>query len=133
MQKKTNLFESAFGKAPKKGYKYNSLHYEFGWRSIVISWSCRGIGFGQLVLIFTPKGLEIDSEGMSSDFIESTLNETIKRLKKGQKATKWVKNTQNSKIQESVDSEENHELLIASICSTFLFLLKKKSTDLKIQ
>jgi hypothetical protein len=93
--KEINLLEKAFGKAPKNGYKFNGLGFLFGYRSIVIKWSCQGIGFGELALIFDEKGFKIDSECMSDDFIVAALKETIRRIKKGQKADKWIFSKKN--------------------------------------
>lgn len=130
-KKEINLFEKAFGKAPKKVYKFTGLGFLFGYRSIVIRWSCQGIGFGELALIFDDKGLKVDSECMSDEFVISALKETIKRIKKGQKADKWVfsKKTRKGKCTES---KENHELFISAVCLTFLNYIKTNRSILNI-
>jgi hypothetical protein len=126
--KENDLFEKAFGKKPKKGYKFTGLGYSFGYRSIIISWTCKGIGFGQLALIFDDTGLAIDSELMTNEFIISALNETIKRIKKGQKADKWIFSKVTKKGR-CVESQEGHEQFISAMCSTFLWYM---SNDIKV-
>ncbi len=124
IKKEKDIFEKLFGKKPKKGYKYNSLDFNLGWRSVVISWSCAGVGFGEMALIFTEKGMEIDSECMSKEFVVATLKETIKRIKKGQKQTKWKFSKKTMKGR-PVESKDGNEQFIMAVCQTFLFLAQE--------
>lgn len=128
-KKEVDFFTKAFGKKPKKGYKFTGLGYSFGFRSIVISWSCQGVGFGQLALIFDETGLKIDSECMSNEFVLAALKEAIKRLKKGQKADKW---DFSSGTGVCVESKEAHEDFIKSVCQTFYHYVKHNPDLIKI-
>ena len=83
-KKKKDIFESLFGKSPKKGYEFTSIKVEpwhnedFG--GIVISWSARGIGFGEVTFSFKNGKIEMDTECMSNEFVLALLAHSIPKL-----------------------------------------------------
>lgn len=75
-------------KKPKK-YKFLGLACSVYAGAVVISWACKGIGFGELTFYIRKGKLGMDSEGMSNEFTIAAMQEVIKREKKG---TLTVKN-----------------------------------------
>jgi hypothetical protein len=119
MSQAKNIFEKLFGNKPEDGgFMFNSLDYTLGWCGVVLSWSCQGIGFGQIAFRFDPeKGLDIDDECMSKEFVLKAITEAEDRIKKGQKAsvTLFCKK-EGIKYEES---KENNELFIKNVLLTF--------------
>lgn len=139
-----DIFEKVFGEEPERGYEFRSVSFTIGSRAIVIGWSAKGIGFGELCLIFTENGLEVDTEMMNNDFVEAVLDEVITRIDGGQKARKWADISLWEKIKyaswklikkeipypevmgyKEVQSKEGREDFIKSICLAFKYHILK--------
>lgn len=121
-----DIFEKAFGKAPLRGYEFKYLDFQLGWQAIVLSWGCSGVGFGELAFIFDRnQGLTIDDECMGKEFVLVSIEEVIKRINEGQKAsvfTHWDE-TQGPQYKES---EEGVEKFIESSLLMFKYYLLNK-------
>lgn len=123
-----NIFEKLFGQEPESGYIFRGLQFSLGHRAVVISWSCQGIGFGELALIFSEAGMDMDTECMGNDFVVAALDETIKRIENGQKAVTYDFTDDGDMVhKETLDRNED---FIKSICQTFKFyILNNKPAD----
>lgn len=84
-------FEEIFGKEPPTGYLFRHIDFCFGIRSIVISWSAQGLGFGELALGFSEDGIFLDTEMMDNSFVIACIDESIRRIDSGQKASTSIK------------------------------------------
>lgn len=119
MNKTKNIFEKLFGKEPEDGnYIFNYLDYSIGWGSVVLSWSCQGIGFGELAFCFDPeKGLDIDDECMGKEFVLCAIDEVVSRVEKGQKAV--VSSFYENEGIKYYESKESNEIFIKNVLLTF--------------
>ena len=90
-----DIFEKAFGKAPKKGYKFRhvatTLIDNDCFKGFVIQWSAQGVGFGELTFTWGldmerlkdyPKqqGFHCDSECMSDEFIHALMKKAAPQI-----------------------------------------------------
>lgn len=75
-------FLNSKSKKPKS-YKFVGLECSVYAGAVVISWACKGIGFGELTFYIREGKLGLDSEGMSEQFSIAAMQEVIKREKKG--------------------------------------------------
>jgi hypothetical protein len=114
-----DIFEKLFGNRPEDGsYIFTSLNYTLGWGGVVLSWSCQGIGFGEIAFIFdSEKGLDIDDECMSKEFVLKAIDEAEERIKKGQKASVTLFCEKEGIRYE--ESKESNELFIKNVLLTF--------------
>lgn len=69
-------------KKPKK-YKFLQVVLSFYPGAVVISWSAKAVGFGELTFHLSDGRLSIDTEGMSQQFVDELLTEVLKQHKKG--------------------------------------------------
>lgn len=77
-----DVFPKINKNTPKK-IKFVNIVCSFYSRAIVFSWSAKNIGFGQLTYAIDKNGkLNIDDEGLDSDFLDQLQNEIVKRFKK---------------------------------------------------
>ena len=77
-------FKSLFGKKPKGAYKFINVQASLGWRSLIIHWAVKGIGFGEVTYYIDDKGqLNVDTEGVSPEFCQQLVAEFLKRVKQG--------------------------------------------------
>lgn len=122
-----DIFEKLFGKKPENGnYIFNHIDYSLGWGAVVISWSCQGIGFGEIAFCFdSEKGLDIDDECMGKQFVLSAISEAEQRIKSGQKAIRYIFcEKEGIKYEES---KEENELFIKNVILTFKkYILENK-------
>lgn len=141
-----DIFEKFFGKKPEVGYEFTYLTYKICSSAIVFEWGCKGVGFGEYALIFSPeKGLDLDTECMSDDFGIALLDEAVKRIDNKQKAVTWADINLYEKCRDKVfswfgkqagypqcmgykqvDSKDGHEEFIKNICLAFKFFLTKE-------
>lgn len=123
MSQAKDIFEKLFGNRPEDGsYIFNRLDYSLGWGALVLSWSCQGIGFGEIAFRFDPeKGLDIDDECMSKEFVLKAISEAEDRIKKGQKSVVTLFcEKEGIKYEES---KESNELFIKNVLLTFKKLI----------
>jgi hypothetical protein len=115
----SDFFEKLFGKKPEDGsFIFTHMDYSLGWGAVVLSWSCQGIGFGEIAFRFDPEnGLDIDDECMSKEFVLCAIDEAENRIKSGQKAVRYVFcDKEGIKYEES---KEQNELFIKNVLLTF--------------
>jgi hypothetical protein len=83
-----NLVEAMSFLNPKskkpKGYKFVGLDCAVYAGAVVLSWACKGIGFGEVTFYLQEGKLSLDSEGMSKEFVTALMKEVVKQEKKGQ-------------------------------------------------
>lgn len=77
-----DIFQKLFGEAPTKGYEFTHIKASIGWRSVVISWVAKGIGFGETAIFIEKKKIKIDTECMSKAFCDAVVEECIRQMKK---------------------------------------------------
>lgn len=84
MKKNNDTFEKLFGKEPKEGYDITHTSVTCGWRAIVISWSAKGIGFGELAIVIDDKDGSIyaDTECMNKEFCDEVVKKACETLDK---------------------------------------------------
>lgn len=83
MTKKTkDIFEKLFGEKPKKGYEITYTNTSCGWRAIVIQWSAKGIGFGDLAIVFENGVIYAETECMSKEFCDAVIKKACENLDK---------------------------------------------------
>lgn len=66
-----------------KGYKFVGLACSVYSGAVVLSWACKGIGFGEVTFYIRDGKLGIDTEAMSDEFVIALMTEAVKREKKG--------------------------------------------------
>lgn len=76
-----DIFEKLFGKEPEVGYDFQRIEVGVYHRAIVISWSAKGIGFGDVNLIIEDKKIKINTECMSKCFCDALIAEAIKKIR----------------------------------------------------
>lgn len=72
-----------------KGYKFVGLECSVYAGAVVISWACKGIGFGELTFYIRDGKLGMDEEGMSEEFVIAAMTEVVKREKSGKLKVKF--------------------------------------------
>lgn len=79
-----DTFEKLFGKEPKEGYDITYTSVECGYRAVVISWSAKGIGFGQLAIIIDKdtNSIYADTEHMGKEFCDAIVKKACENLDK---------------------------------------------------
>jgi hypothetical protein len=70
-------------KQAPKGYKFVGLACSVYSGAVVLSWACKGIGFGEVTFYLRDGKLNLDNEGMSDEFVVALMTEAVKREKKG--------------------------------------------------
>ena len=95
MKKTKDIFEKAFGKKPKKGYKFTYVEVTLTDSSVFkgfdIAWSAKGIGFGHVwfgwgidkeYLKDFPKqqGFYLDTECMSDEFVKALMKKAMPQI-----------------------------------------------------
>jgi hypothetical protein len=87
--------EQLFGKAPKEGYEFNAVDVQVvdndRFKGLKISWSAKGIGFGEVNMMWGigkdikakwPKqyGFHTDTELMSKEFVDALMVEAAPKI-----------------------------------------------------
>ena len=77
-------FEKIFGKEPKEGYEFTYTSITCGYRAIVISWSAKGIGFGEFAIILDKDSNTIfaDTEHMGKEFCDALVEKACEDFDK---------------------------------------------------
>lgn len=78
-----DIFEKAFGKEPLKAYDITFAQVSCGWRSAVVQWSAKGIGFGELAIIIGDDNvIYADTEHMGKKFCDAVMEKLYENMEK---------------------------------------------------